>query len=251
MKPSATRAAHGGESKPERASYWNEFFRGSVPQTFPPGIELLQQGTLVREVYFIKQGLVKLSHTDEQGSEVIHALRRPGWIVGVYAAMDKKPMPLTATTLVKCEVCRLPTAELHRLSETDLTFSHALVRLLSARAYEDVARQVMLSLSSASDRLLQFFSQFLPDGPAPASGEFQLHIPLKDGDIARYLAINPSTLSRVYKRLEEKGIIRRRKGWTIIRQPEWLRSQADPIHRAWKLRGGRSWRGRVTGNSTF
>jgi CRP-like cAMP-binding protein len=238
MKPSATRAAHDGKSKPERASYWDEFFRDSVPQTFPLGIELLRQGATVREVYFIKQGMVKLSSTDERGNEVIHALRRPGWLVGAYAAVDEKPMLLTATTLTKSEVCRLPTPELRRLSETDLAFSCALVRLLSARAYEDVARQVLLSLFSASDRLLQFFCQFLPDSPTPASGEIQLHIPLKDGDIARYLAINPSTLSRVYKRLEEKGVIRRRKGWTIIRQPEWLRSQADPIQRAWKLRGG-------------
>jgi CRP-like cAMP-binding protein len=234
MQPSAMPDARRSETTPERASDWNEFFRDAAPQTFPPGTELLQQGIPVREVYFIKQGLVKLSRTDETGNEIIQALRSPGWIVGVYAALEEKPMPLTATTLTKCEVYRLPAAELRRLARTDAAFSYALL-LLSERIYDDVARQALLSLPNVVNRLLQFFCQFLPADPAPASGEIQLHIPLKDGEIAQYLAINPSTLSRVYKRLEEKGVIRRRKGWTIIREPGLVLSQADPIYKAEKF----------------
>lgn len=225
MKLSLVPAARDGRTP--HAAYWNTFFAQSTPQVLPTGIEIFPQGALLREVYFINQGMVKLTSLDNQGNEVIQALRSPGWLIGAFAALVDRPTPLAAVTLMKTEVCRLPAADLRRLTETDISFAHSLMMLLSQRAFEDVARQALLSTQSARTRLLQFLCQFLPEDAALKSGEVVLHIPLKDGEIASYLAINPSTLSRAYKRLETEGIIRRHKGRTILREMDNLLSYTD------------------------
>jgi CRP/FNR family transcriptional regulator len=236
MKLSLVQSARDGRTP--HTPYWSAFFAQSSPQVLPTGVEIFPQGALLREVYFIRQGMVKLIGLDDQGNEVIQALRSPGWLIGAFAALADRPTPLAAVTLMKTEVCRLPAADLRRLAETDVTFAHPLVMLLSRRAFEDSARQALLSTQSARVRLLQFLCQFLPEDATPKSGEVVLHIPLKDGEIAGYLAINPSTLSRLYGRLDRDGIIRRHKGRTIVKQVAALQPYTGSISTAWELRGG-------------
>jgi CRP-like cAMP-binding protein len=238
MKPQMTEKVSGGLAETVTQNSRPAFLAQASLQVLLPGVELLQQDSAVSEVYFLKQGLVKLRRLEQNGSEVFVALRSQGWILGVSPALLRQPTPVVAVTLRECQVYRLSVDHFQRLFDTDAPFVRSLVSLLSQEIYDNVARQTQLSTPVARTRLLQFFCQFLPEGAAPTSKDVVLHIPLKEGDIASYLAIHQSTLSKVYRNLEEEGIIRRHKGRTIIRKMEALLPYADPIHTAWKLRGG-------------
>jgi CRP-like cAMP-binding protein len=229
MKPQMTEKVSGGLA---------ETLTQASLQVLPPGAELLQQDSAVSEVYFLKQGLVKLRRLEQDGREVFAALRLQGWILGADSALLRRPAPAVAVTLRECQVYRLAVGHFLHLVDTNAALARSLLSLLSQEIYDDVARQTQLSTPLARTRLLQFFCQFLPEGAALTSKEVVLHIPLKEGDIASYLAIHQSTLSKVYRNLEEEAIIRRHKGRTIIRKMEALLPYADPIHTAWKLPGG-------------
>jgi CRP-like cAMP-binding protein len=49
-----------------------------------------------------------------------------------------------------------------------------------------------------------------------AQTEIRLHLPLKHWEIAELIAVTPEHLSRVLKRMEREGIMRREKGRTVI-----------------------------------
>jgi len=207
-------------------------------QVLPFGTELLRQDLPPNEVYFLRRGLVKLYRLEADGREVFVALRAPGWILGLDAALLQRPSPVTASAITECHVHRLHTTQFLKLVEADAAFACSLLRLLSEEFYDDVGRRTQLSTPAARTRLLQFFSQFLPEGPVRVGKEVTLDIPLKEGDIAGYLAIHPSTLSKIYKKLEAEGVIRRHKGRTIIKRMDVVLPHVDPIHTAWKLPGG-------------
>lgn len=85
------------------------------PEVYPAGIELLQQGSSVADVFLIAKGLVKLNHFDEDGREAIVGLRATGWVLGSAAVILRKPCPFTATTLTRSSLLRLPAARFRRL----------------------------------------------------------------------------------------------------------------------------------------
>jgi CRP/FNR family transcriptional regulator, cyclic AMP receptor protein len=206
--------------------------------TFPAGAELLAEGAAVSEVYLIGQGLVKVARTDEQGHEVIHAIRGPGAILGACPALSRRPTQMSASTLTRCQVYRLSAAEFRRMARTDGAFAYGLLLVLCRRAADDTAHQIQLSTPDARTRLLLFLAQFLADGLPLKSGETQLHIPLKDHEIARYLIVDRTTLSKLYRRLAGEGILRRHKGWTIIIKSAALQPYVPAIPSAWILPGG-------------
>jgi CRP-like cAMP-binding protein len=222
---------------PEGAYCLSTLCRRAVPQTFPAGAELLPEGMVVSEVYLIGQGLVKVARLDEQGREVIHAVRGAGAILGACPALSRTPIQMSACTLTRCQVYRLSAAEFRRLARTDGAFAYELLLLLSRRAADDTAHQIQLSTPDARTRLLLFLAQFLADGQPLKSGEIQLRIPLKDHETASYLTVDRTTLSKLYRRLAGEGILRRHRGWTIITQLEALQPYVPTIPPAWILPG--------------
>lgn len=61
------------------------FHRFSKPIIYPAGVTLLRQGHPVPDVFF--HGLVKITHCDDDGKEVIVGLRGPGWVLGSFTTM--------------------------------------------------------------------------------------------------------------------------------------------------------------------
>ena len=56
----------------------------------------------------------------------------------------------------------------------------------------------------------------LPSGCTQAK-EVKLQTPLKHREIAELIAVTPEQLSRLLKGMEEDGLLRREKGWLILR----------------------------------
>jgi CRP-like cAMP-binding protein len=209
-------------------SFLHRFSLHVSPLIVPMETELLPQNLAVQDVYWIEQGLVKLARVDETGRELIGAIRGPGAVLGVSSALTQSPMSLMAETLTHCRLLRLPAAEFRQLAQTQADFAYATLLTLCRRAFDDTDHFFQLGIPEARARLLSFLAQFLSDGSPLKSGEIQLHIPLKDSDVAKYLALDRSTLSKLYRRLTTEGILRRQKGRTVVSRPQLLRA-ADAV----------------------
>ena len=78
------------KTKPARvADRWlAELARRASLQVYPPGVTLLRQGAVARDIYAVQHGLVKLTHSAHNGRECVFGLRTAGDWLGEAAALN-------------------------------------------------------------------------------------------------------------------------------------------------------------------
>ena len=196
--------------------YWAEINVLAPVQAYPPGVNLFLQGNPPHEVYLIESGLIKLSRYDEDGGEIIIDLRFPGWLLGTDSVLLQHSYPVTAVTLTRCNLRRIPAGIFEHQLKNNAVLSWRLHQMHSRELHIQVSRVSMLGCLTARQRLEQLLWQLCGLDPAEARGEIRLQLPLKGHEIARWIAITPAYLSRLFEQLEADGLIRRHKGWLVI-----------------------------------
>lgn len=98
---------------------WKKINRLPAAQAYAAGTKLFQQGSPVRDVYFIEQGLVKLTHLEPDGCEVNVGLRLPGWIIAAAGAVIQRSHLVTGTTLSQCRLRRVSSEVFCHLLQRD------------------------------------------------------------------------------------------------------------------------------------
>lgn len=206
---------------------WIEF--NDIPaQTYPDSTELFCQDSPAREVYIINRGLVKLMRLEQEGHGLIVGLRFPGWILGSAAVIMNRPHPMTAVTLTKCQLCRVPSETFLHLLRTDSQLSWHLLQMLSREVVEQSARVAQLGCLTARYRFEQLLWQLIMAlGLQQAHKTIRLQLPLKHREIAELIAVTPEHLSRILKQMQDKGIITQHKGWMVILDPDKIRQAAS------------------------
>lgn len=192
-------------------------------RAYPAGTELFRQSSPVRDVYFIEQGLVKLIRLGPDGRESTVGLRFPGWILAAAAVITQQPHLATGRTLSDCRLRRIPSEVFRHLLHRDAQFSWLVHRMHSHEVFDQVARAVQLGFASARHRLEQLLWHLL--AAAEHNGlkkEMKLALPLKQWEVAGLIAVTPAYLSRMYRVLEQEGVLHRRNGWLIIHDPQQL-----------------------------
>ncbi|HWS56080.1 MAG TPA: Crp/Fnr family transcriptional regulator [Pyrinomonadaceae bacterium] len=195
--------------------YWAEINVLAPVQAYPPGVNLFLQGAPPQEVYLIETGLIKLCRYDEDGGEIIIDLRFPGWLLGTDSVLIQQSYPVTAVTLTRCNLRRIPAGIFEHQLKSNAELSWRLHQMHSRELHSQVNRVTMLGCLTARQRLEQLLWQLSGLEPA-AQKEVRLQLPLKGHEIARWIAITPAYLSRLFEQLEAAGLIRRHKGWLVI-----------------------------------
>lgn len=202
-------------------------FHGSGKlQTYLPETELFSQGEMIRDVYLIEAGWVRLTQTDHEGREAVVTFRSQGKLLGVAALISQKPLRVSAITLNECRMYRLSAARFLKQVNNDLELSRALNHTLGQQYYDLADDLARLATHSARARLADLLLQFVPEATPTSTGELRLSLPFKQATMASWLAIAPETLSRELKKLEQDGVIRRGNGWVFVTNLERLTREA-------------------------
>lgn len=194
---------------------------------YPPKTEVLAQGTLADTVFVVDSGLVKLTHVESSGKEIIVGIRHPGWALGVAAAILHQPQPTSAVTVTHCRLLRIPAREIRDRIAADSMFCQYLHKLQAQEVQDHLLNIVELASHSTQHRLTRLLSEL---ASSPAESSFQ--IPLKQWEIAELLGITPEHLCRVIRRLELQGFLVRRRKLLFCRRTVRLRfgeCGVDPI----------------------
>jgi CRP-like cAMP-binding protein len=195
-------------------------------QIYPANTVLYEQDSLAQEVYFIREGLVKLHKVFSNGKEFIVDLRFIGWLLGASSVIIQKPNPVAAVTLTKCRLHRIPATTFLDLLTHNADFAWYFIRMQSCESFIGIERIVQLGCLSAQQRLEQLLWQLLfASPPATLQKEVQLQLLLKHREISQLVAVTPQHLSRVFKDMQKQGLIRLEKGWIIILDPQKLYHQ--------------------------
>ena len=198
-------------------------------QFYPPNTEIYHQEASANAVYLIERGLVKLTWLDPDGHEVIVGLRRRHWLIGAPAVFLERRFAYTVTTLIPCCLRCISAKEFLGMVNTNTKFSRELLRTFSEEIYSQGIKVAMLGCMPARDRLTRFFCELVHEQKqASCLSELQkpmkLLVPLKLKELAQLIAISPEHLSRIFRDLEQQGIIQRDNGRLILTDPARLLS---------------------------
>lgn len=193
----------------------------SDSHTYPPAVQLFSQGAYPADVYLVQTGIVKFTRSEANGQEILLDLRFPGSLVGSAAAISEKPHPFAAVTVTQCTLTRWSAREFVSLLDTDNSLAARVREILSEDIFDHVARISQLTCLPARERLEQLLWQFCEQMGSEnlhrqSDRTSRLQLPLKQWEVAQFLAITPAYLCRLLAELESEEIIVRRNGWIIV-----------------------------------
>ncbi len=211
-------------------SGWEDVRKHAVYKNILGSKTLFHQDVTAQSAILIESGWIKLVRLEEVGQEQIIALYPPGSLLGAESLIANQQHYARAITLVNCKLYSIPAQVFLNWVKTDTRFSLQLQRAFSRRI---IARDISSAQSrvvASRLRLEQLLWQLLCIqnlSSEDVNGEWwfresKLFVPLQRQELARMISITPEHLSRLFKKMEKDGVIRRDKEWVILSRPEGL-----------------------------
>lgn len=173
------------------------------------GEYVFEQSTPFRSCFAVRSGAIKTSIVTENGDEQVTGFFLPGELIGL-DSMSTKSYACSAKALERTSVCELPLEHLDDLTHKLPGLQHHFFHLMSQEIQSSHQLALMLSKRTAEERiaslLLSLSSRFARRKLSPT----QFSLPMARNDIANFLGLAVETVSRVFTRFQNQGLIRAR-----------------------------------------
>jgi len=158
------------------------------------GEHLVQQGDSNLNLFYVNSGLLRLYYTTPDGKERNKAFYAEGAMLGaVSAAIRQQPASFAIQAIENCQLVQAEFTGLFASAHQHPVTARTLIELLAGAFIRNESREAMLLTLNAEDRyqwLLQKEPHLLERVP-------QFHL-------ASYIGIDPVSLSRLKRRLQEE-----------------------------------------------
>ncbi|MCO6412857.1 MAG: fumarate/nitrate reduction transcriptional regulator Fnr [Thiogranum sp.] len=158
-------------------------------------------------LYAVRSGSLKTYATSEDGQEQVMGFHLPGELVGLDAIADGRH-PLAAKALETTSLCEIPFADLEALSRQLPSLQHQLLRVMSQEIRADEQNMVTLGQKSAEERLASFLISLSSRFRRRGFSENQFNLSMSRSDIGNYLGLALETVSRLFTRFQNEGLLR-------------------------------------------
>ncbi|GIX34281.1 MAG: transcriptional activator protein anr [Lysobacteraceae bacterium] len=194
----------------------------------PAGTHLFREGDPFQAIAAVRAGTVKTYVVDDEGNEQVLGFFLPGEVIGL-SAIHGERYPCNAVALDTVTVCRFSFPMLATLATRMPGLQRHLFRLLS----QDINKASLLAGDfSADQRLAAFLVSLSRRLAARGFSATRFVLTMSRGDIASYLRLAPETVSRVFRRMADEGVLTVDRREVQILQPEALEALARPVLRS-------------------
>ena len=200
--------------------------RSASSQIFPSDITLFRQGEILREIYLIEEGTIKMMRTEQNGREVTMEFRAAGRLLGATSVIIGRPALMTAVTQERCRLACLSVSTFLHLIRSEERLAPWLLEVVCEMYYEQMVRQAQNKLLPARARTAALLLQLVPDFGQSRKTDVRLRLPARHRNLAEFLMMTPSHFSRMLNELEVEGIIHRHNGLIAVSRLDLLRQEA-------------------------
>ncbi|MGB0132403.1 helix-turn-helix domain-containing protein [Dokdonella sp.] len=170
---------------------------------FHVGDCLFRAGDAFESIFAVRAGTVKTCTVDEEGREQVLGFHLPGEMVGLNAIHPAR-YPCDAVALDTVYLCRFSFPALATLATRLPGIQQQLFRLLSA----DIGKAALLAGDyNASERMAAFLILLADRYAARGFSATRFRLSMPRGDIANHLRLAAETVSRVFRRFQDQGLI--------------------------------------------
>ena len=197
------------------------------------GDHLFEAGTRLHNLYVVKTGSVKTYCPSTDGGEQVLGFHLPGELIGLEAIQDGVHR-CSAKVLETSAICEVPFERLEELSSRIPSLQHQLLRLLSKEIGRDSEMLLLLGKKSAEERLAAFLlslsQRYRQRGLSPTD----FFLSMSRHEIGNYLGLAVETVSRLFTRFQEEGLLEVSRKHVQLRDLDGLRKllgEQDPLPR--------------------
>ena len=171
------------------------------------GEHLFHIGDQFECLYAVRSGSLKTYATSEEGQEQVMGFHLPGELIGLDAIAENRH-PLAAKALETTSICEIPFHDLEVLSTQLPGLQHQLLRVMSKEIRDDEQNMVILGQKSAEERLASFLIGLSNRFRRRGFSANQFNLSMSRSDIGNYLGLALETVSRLFTRFQNEGLLR-------------------------------------------
>jgi CRP/FNR family transcriptional regulator, anaerobic regulatory protein len=170
---------------------------------FREGEHIFREGDPFTAIAAVRSGTVKTYVTDSEGREHVQGFFLPGEVIGLNAISQAR-YPSNAVALDSVVLCRFSFPNIAALAMRMPGLQQQLFKLLSL----DIGKAALLSGNfSADERVAAFLITLSRRYAARGFSPTRFMLTMTRTDIANYLRLAPETVSRVFRRFQDEGMI--------------------------------------------
>lgn len=168
------------------------------------GEYLYTEGEKLNALYIVQSGSLRVYRLNAEGDQQLMRLMNSGDFIGEWSLFSEgeAETPDNAQALTDVKVCVLYKEDFMELLMQQPSVSIKILSTLSERLDSMEERYFSLTALPVEERIITYLKTL----PVKENGRIEL--PMARKELATYLGTTPETLSRRFKELEEKEIIR-------------------------------------------
>lgn len=193
----------------------------TVVKKFSRGESVFFEGDEADGFYMVLEGRVKIYKMSLEGKEQILHFFGPGEPIGEVPVFHGQPFPANAMALVNTQLLFFPRREFVDLVTANPSLALNMLAMLSLRLRRFAGQIESLSLKEVPGRLAAYLLYLSEE----QGSESRVTLDIPKGQLASLLGTIPETLSRIFARMSEEGLIRVEGRDIYIRDLEGLRAK--------------------------
>lgn len=171
------------------------------------GEHLFRPGDPFVFVYAVRSGSIKTYVPVRDGTDQVTGFHLPGELLGLDAIHTERHQ-CGAIALETTGVCELPLNRMEELGGAVVNVQRRMLRIMSRQILHDQTLQVLLCKRSAEERLAALLLSLSNRYKRRGFSATDFHLNMSRQEIASYLGLAEETVSRLFTRLQDQGLIR-------------------------------------------
>ncbi|HDQ00247.1 MAG TPA: Crp/Fnr family transcriptional regulator [bacterium] len=159
-------------------------------------------------LYFLKEGRVKISRIDESGKEFTIILLEPGEIFGELGLFDDSPRETAAIALEDSIICMMKRRDFEKYAINKPELSFKLNKLMGLRLRQIESRIEELLFRDVPSRLARLLLRLFEQHPRETTNGTRINIKLSQQEIANLVGATREMTSMVLNSFKRSGLIR-------------------------------------------
>lgn len=176
----------------------------AISKSYSKGEAIFFEGEPGIGFYLVTQGKVKIFKTSFEGKEQILHILGPGEPFGEVPVFHGSPFPANAETLSQSEVLFFPRLEFVNLITVHPSLALNMLAVLALRLRRFATQVENLSLKEVPGRLAAHLLYLMEE----QKQQSQVILDIPKGQLANLLGTSSETLSRIFNKMSEEGLIR-------------------------------------------
>ena len=172
----------------------------------PRGTFLYRAGSPLHSLYAVRAGFLKSSVLHEDGREQIAGFHMTGDLIGMDGISAGRHV-CDVVALEDSDVCEISFAMLETLARELPALQQHFHRIMSREIVRDYGVMLLLGNMRAEERVAAFILNLSQRFSARGYSPSEFHLRMTREEIGAYLGLKLETISRVFSKFQEEGIL--------------------------------------------